>query len=161
MSAFVIRDAEWPRDREAGIAFIDALQLYEHAFEPNRRIDPAVGADYFDVLLAAVAQHGGIVRIAEAGGRAIGWAAAWPELDSLYVVEDERRILYISELYVEEPMRGTGVGRALIAACEDWARGQGIAVARISVMSKNTPAAAAYERVGYAPYALRLTKRLS
>jgi hypothetical protein len=68
-TAFAIRDAQWPRDRAAAVSFIDGLQRYEHGIEPDRRIGAAVGAEYFDVLLAAVAGHGGIVYIAEAGGR--------------------------------------------------------------------------------------------
>jgi GNAT superfamily N-acetyltransferase len=122
MSAFSIRDAQWPRDEKAVLAFIDGLQRYEHRFEPNRRIDAAVAVEYRDVLMKAVAEKGGIVRVAEADGHAVGWAMGWPELDALYVVEHERRTFYISELYVEDGMRGWGIGRALIASCEDWAR---------------------------------------
>lgn len=160
MSAFAIRDALWPQDRQAAVSFIDALQRYEHGFEPNRRIDAAVGTEYFDVLLAAVAEHHGIVRIAEAGGRAIGWTVAWQELDNLYVVAEERRFVYISELYVEDAARGAGVGRALIAACEDWARAQGIRIVKIGVLPKNEQAAAVYLATGFEPYALRLRKTL-
>jgi GNAT superfamily N-acetyltransferase len=160
MSAPVIRDAVWPDDREAAISFIDGLQRHEHAIEPNRRIDAVVGAEYFDVLIAAVAKHGGIVRIAELDGRAIGWAVGWHDIDDMYVVAEERRFVYIAELYVDEAARGTGVGRALIAACEDWARSQGIRIVKIGVLSGNTRAAAVYERAGYAPYATRLRKYL-
>jgi GNAT superfamily N-acetyltransferase len=160
MSAPVIRDAAWPGDREAAVSFIDGLQRYEHGIEPNRRIDAAVGAEYCDVLLAAVAEHGGIVRIAELDGRAIGWAVAWNELDAMYVVAGQRRCVYISELYVEEEARGTGTGRALIASCEDWARAQGICIVKIGVLFGNTRAATVYERAGFAPYAVRLRKFL-
>jgi GNAT superfamily N-acetyltransferase len=160
MSAPVIRDAVWPDDRKATISFIDGLQHYEHGVEPNRRIDAAVGPEYFDVLIAAVAEHDGIVRIAEIGGRAIGWAVAWHDIDDMYVVAEERRFVYIAELYVDEDARGTGVGRALIAACEDWARFQDIRIVKIGVLSGNTRAATVYERAGYAPYATRLRKYL-
>ncbi|HWA89399.1 MAG TPA: GNAT family N-acetyltransferase [Rhizomicrobium sp.] len=156
----MIRDAVWPRDREAAIGFIEALQRFEHAFEPNRRVDDGIGAEYFEVLMAAVVRQGGIVRIAEQDGRAVGWAVAWPEDDVIYVREQDRRFLYISELYVEEGLRGTGLGRALIAACEEWARGQGLRFARIGVMAKNIRADAVYRRAGFEPYAIRLAKRL-
>ncbi len=109
MSALVLRDAVWPGDRKAAVSFIDGLQRYEHGVEPNRRIDASVGAEYCDVLLAAVAEHDGIVRIAELDGGAIGWVVAWHDLDDMYVVAEERRFVYISELYVEEEARGTGI----------------------------------------------------
>jgi len=44
---FTIRDARWPEDEAAAVSFIDGLQNYEYRFEPNRRIDAQVGADYF------------------------------------------------------------------------------------------------------------------
>jgi GNAT superfamily N-acetyltransferase len=156
----VIRDAVWPADREAAIGFIDGLQRFEHTIEPNRRVDDAIGREYFDVLLAAVREKGGIVRIAEHEGRAAGWAVAWPDEDAIYVRETDRRFLYISELYVEDGLRGVGVGPALIAACEDWGRRQGLAFSRIGVISGNSRAESVYRRAGYAPYALRLAKRL-
>ena len=53
MTGFTIRDARWPDDEAAAISFIDALQKYEREFEPNRRIDAQVGADYFEVLRSA------------------------------------------------------------------------------------------------------------
>ena len=160
MSDVTIRDAVWPRDRAAALSFIDGLQKVEYAYEPNRRLDAKVAAEFLDVLMNELAERHGIVRIAERDGRALGWAVAWPDLDDVYVVEAERRFLYISELFVVEDARGGGVGRALIASCEDWARGQDIRIAKIGVLAGNRRAAAVYERAGYAPYAARLRKYL-
>lgn len=154
----IVRDAIWPDDRAAAVSFIDKLQAFEHAIEPNRRIDPAVGAEYFEVLMKAVRDRGGIVRIAESDGRAIGWAVAYPDDEPIYVVAQERRHLYISELYVEEGLRGSGVGKALIAACEDWGRAQGLKIAKIGVIAGNARAEAVYRGAGFQPYALRLSK---
>src|SRR5436190_1018825 len=52
---FVIRDLRLPDDRAACVSFIDGLQKYEHAFEPNRRVDAAVAEEYFTLLLKRVA----------------------------------------------------------------------------------------------------------
>jgi len=156
----IIRDAVWPADRDTALGFIEGLQRYEHSVEPNRRIDAAVAQEYFDVLMKAVTENGGIVRIAEFKGRAVGWAVAWPDLDEIYVREEERRFLYISELYVEEDTRGRGVGRALITTCEGWAQARGLRQVRIGVLTANARAAHVYEQAGFAPYALRLSKRL-
>jgi GNAT superfamily N-acetyltransferase len=155
---FTIRDAIWPQDREAAIGFIDGLQHFERRYEANLRIDVSVGADYLEVLLGEVTRRGGIVRIAESEGRAIGWAVAWAEDDNVYVVAEERRFVYISELFIAEAARGAGIGRALIAACEDWSRGQGIRILKIGVLPGNVRAARIYAEAGYAPYATRLRK---
>ena len=161
MSAFTIRDARWPEDREAAAGFIDGLQRFEHDFEPNRRVDPLAGIEYLDVLLDAATKKEGIVRIAEADGRAVGWTVAYPEADSLFVVPEERRFVYIAELYVAEGLRGTGIGRALIAVCEDWARANGFRILKIGAHADNTRAAETYKRAGYAPYALQLRKYIA
>jgi GNAT superfamily N-acetyltransferase len=160
MSACTIRDAVWPQDEAAALSFIDGSQAFEHAFEPNRRLDARVAAEFLPVLMKAMADHRGIARIAERDGRAIGWVVAWPEDDDLYVIARERRVVYISELFVAEDARGTGVGRALIGSCEDWARMQGIGVMHIGVLPGNARADAVYRRAGYATYALRLRKYL-
>jgi GNAT superfamily N-acetyltransferase len=76
------------------------------------------------------------------------------------VVEHLRREGFIIELYVEEAMRGKGVGQALIAACEDEARRLGLKRIMIGVLSGNRRAAEIYQRAGYAPYQLELAKSL-
>ncbi|MGH6871432.1 MAG: GNAT family N-acetyltransferase [Rhizomicrobium sp.] len=161
MMKFVIRDAIWPQDRAAARSFIDGSQKFEKTFEPNRRVDSTVASEYFDVLIDAAANHGGIVRIAEAGGRAAGWVVAWIELDDPYVLAEELRYAYISELFVEEDFRGMGIGRALIGECEAWGRAQGTRVMQIGVLPGNDRAAKIYGRAGYAPYGWRLRKYIA
>jgi GNAT superfamily N-acetyltransferase len=158
--AATIRPALFPADKPVAIRFIDGLQRYERQYEPNRRIDATVAAEFFDILMADVAKNRGIVHIAQDGDRAVGWAVAWPELDDAYVVSDERQFVYISELYVVEAARGTGVGRALIAACEDFARSLGIRIVQIGVLPGNTRAASVYAGAGYLTCAMRLRKYL-
>jgi GNAT superfamily N-acetyltransferase len=160
VSAFAIRDARWPGDRAAAISFIHGLQVFEKQFEANRRVDDSVAGEYFDVMMARVAAHDGIVRIAEADGRAIGWAVAIVENNSIYVTDDERVVAFIIELYLVEEARGIGAGRALIASCEEWARIKGVKAIMIGVIPGNTRAAAVYQRAGYCGYSLQLRKYL-
>lgn len=155
-----IRDARFPGDEKACISFIDKLQLYEHAFEPNRRIDAKVGAEYFGVLQKRIAENEGRVFIAEQNGEPMGWAVFLIEEDPLYVIAEERRTGYIAELFVEEHARGTGVGRALIAACEAHARAKGIKVFMIGVIPANTRARSVYLAAGFRPAAEQLRKYL-
>ncbi len=158
MAASRIRDARFPADRDIALGFIAALQQFEHAFEPNRRLDEAVAAEFLDILLRSVAEKSGIVRVAERDGEAIGWAVAFAEEDDIYVVAEQRSTFYISELYVVESARGQGVGRALMSACEDWAKSNGYRVMMIGVLPGNKRAADVYARAGFTPYAIRLRK---
>jgi GNAT superfamily N-acetyltransferase len=52
------------------------------------------------------------------------------------------------------------LGRALIAACEDWARGRGHKLLTIGVLAKNPGAIRAYEGVGYEPYIVTMRRYL-
>jgi GNAT superfamily N-acetyltransferase len=156
-----IRDADFERDKPAMLAFIMALQHFEHAFEPNRRLDPPVSEEYLARLRRDVAEEGGLILIAENEvGRAIGWAVVHEADDDCYVLEAERRYVYISELYVDQAARGSGVGRALIQACEAWAGTRGIKVMQIGVLPGNTRAERVYREAGYAHYAYQLRKYL-
>jgi GNAT superfamily N-acetyltransferase len=80
--------------------------------------------------------------------------------DDIYVVETERRFAYVSELFVTEEARGTGAGKALLDACEAWARGRGMTVMQIGVLPANVRAEAVYRRAGYDSYAMQMRKYL-
>jgi GNAT superfamily N-acetyltransferase len=155
-----IRDARLPEDELAFAGFIDALQLHEHAFEPDRRIDAQAGRDYLAVLLKRVLEQKGRIFVAEMDGRAVGWAVFVEDSAPLYVIAEERRTGWISELFLDEAARGTGLGRALLAACEREASERGINVLMIGVHANNTRARKVYADAGFGPYILRLKKRL-
>ena len=161
MRDFRIREARLPDDAPAILAFIQSLQEFEHGMEPDRRVDPAVGGDFFAVLTARVEARHGVHLIAENGdGAKLGWAAVHESDNEIYVVEEERIYGLISELFVAEAWRGKGVARALIGAAEDWARSRGLRVVMIGSLSGNTRAIGAYRAAGYTPYAIQLRKHL-
>jgi len=161
MSTFQIREARLPDDRWAILQFIFDLQVHEHSFEPNRRIDAQVAEEHYAVLIPYVAAHNGKALVAEdEAGHVIGWAAFYEDGGDVFIRAEERRHGFLAELYVVEAARGAGVGRALIAACEDWARGRRLASLRIGLLARNAEALTVYERAGYTPYALQMRKYL-
>jgi len=156
-----IREARLPQDIPAIHEFILGLQRFEHALEPNRRLDTGVAADYFADLQIKIREANGIILIAEdQGARPIGWVAAHESEDDIYVVSEERRIGYIAELFVVQESRGLGAGRSLINACEAWARRRGLPLIILGVLPKNARAFALYESSGYDSYAVFLRKYL-
>ena len=154
-----IREARFPDDRPVALAFIEALQRFERAFEPNRRLDDSYAVEHLEALLADAAE--GRVLIAEdEDGAPLGWAVVHEEKGPVFVIDDERNFANLAELFVDAAARGKGVGSALIDACEDWARGRGLTTIRISHLERNTSAARAYEKAGYTPYSVQQRKRL-
>jgi GNAT superfamily N-acetyltransferase len=158
--SFRLRDLEPAADKPAALSFIDGSQAFEHAIEPDRRLDQAVAEEWYAVLMQRVAKGQGRIFVAEQEGRAIGWGIFLVEEAPLYVTEDVRREGFIVELYVVEEARGLGVGQALIAASEDEARRLGLKRIMIGVLAGNTRAASIYQSAGYRPYQLELAKSL-
>ena len=159
--SFQIRDAKMPEELPRLHEFIMGTQRFEYAFEPNRRLDAPVAAEYFKILADEVRAKGGCIFVAEGeNGSLLGWGVVHRAEDDVYVNDEERPFAYISELFVVEDARGKGIGRAFIAASEAWARAQGLKVMQIGVLPGNIRAKAIYERAGYHSYAVRLRKYL-
>jgi GNAT superfamily N-acetyltransferase len=160
-AAFRIRAARLPDDKPAILNFLMGIQLFENAFEPDRRIDPDVAEDSYAAIIERVATKNGRMLIAEGpNGKVLGWAAALEDEQEIYVLPEERTYGYIAELYVIEEARGLGVGRALIAACEEWARDRGLKVMMIGVLTRNPRAHKVYRSAGFDDYVTLLRKYL-
>lgn len=67
---------------------------------------------------------------------------------------------YIGELAVSEAAEGQGVGQALVAACEQWAREQGYAFLSLETGAANTRAIRFYHHLGFQEEDVRLVKVL-
>lgn len=90
--------------------------------------------------------------------------APWCTWDTAFVAEDDGQIvgfaaveyeawharLVLWHLYVTVRHRRTGVGRALLARCEDNGRDRGAERVWLETTNVNVPGIAAYERLGYA-----------
>ena len=134
------------------LSFIIGLQDHEAAFEPDRRRDSDFAVEHWRDLQHRCAERHGIMLIAEEDAKPVGWAFAHDEKAEVFVVEPERTHGYLTELFLLPQARGKGLGRALIEACEAWARERGHKLLTVGVLSQNRSAVRAYECTGYAPY---------
>ena len=160
-SRFTIRDANLSTDRPHFLEFILGSQRFEHAVEPDRRLDAGVAVEQLAALLSDVAKGNGAILVAEsADGTVLGWSVAHERDNPIFVVPEQRLHGYLSELFVVEASRGTGVGRSLIAASEAWARARGLPLLMIGVLAGNTRAHRIYQESGFAPYSIELRKLL-
>lgn len=98
--------------QDAGAAAALALQLW-----PENDL-PALTAEMEEII------QDGAVFLAEEDGVAIGFAQC--QLRHDYVEGTETSpVGYLEGVYVQAAHRRRGVARALLAACEQWARAQG------------------------------------
>ncbi len=85
------------------------------------------------------------VFVAEDGaGRFVGWAHVY----ALYFVGSDLRA-EVAGLVVDESSRSTGVGKALMARIEQWAREKGLPAVTLRSNVIREPAHKFYESLGY------------
>lgn len=131
-----IRRAE-PADAEAIIALINALGAFVE--DPPTRLTPEdIRRDGFGpgAWFACF--------VAELNGQAVGFAIAYPG----FATDHGGRGLHIADLYVDESLRGQGIGRALMAAVARHGRELSALWLVWDVWIRNETAKAFYERIG-------------
>ncbi|MBI4929001.1 MAG: GNAT family N-acetyltransferase [Anaerolineae bacterium] len=142
-----------------------------------------------DFLLSLVSRFTGFdlpawrtrAEIDEANRKALLNAMDQPETDALILIaEDEHgepagflhlqtqtdyfngeKHGYISDVVVAPAFEGQGVGRLLLNAAEDWARGQGFRLLTLYVFAGNAHARRVYERAGFDQEVIKYVKPLN
>ena len=127
----------------------DAVLAITKWFATTFTIDEAAFADSFAVILL---EPSACFLVAEANGELIGYVLAY-EHPTLYA---NARVAWVDELAVNEEHRRSGIGRALMAAVEQWARERG----DVAVTLATRRAAEFYKVLGYAESATYFQKLL-
>jgi aminoglycoside 6'-N-acetyltransferase I len=107
--------------------------------------DPAELADELDEFLADPDQ---VAFVAERDdGRLCGFAEASVRPFANGV--DESPCAFLEGWWVDEEMRRSGVGRALVVAVENWARARGLTELGSDALLDNTPGHQAHRALGF------------
>ena len=110
-----------------------------------------------EARLASLNEHRHAVAIvAEVQGRVVGLVTAhvFPS------IHDTPPAAWLTTLVVDEAHASQGLGRQLCVAAEEWARNRGAVRISVSSGKHRDEAHAFYERIGYQPTGLRLTKKI-
>jgi ribosomal protein S18 acetylase RimI-like enzyme len=122
-----------PEDTSAVAALTTQLGYPSTEDEIRRRYD--LIKDRWDARLF-VAQHAGNVII------------GWIHVQATYMLASDARAA-IWGLVVSDKARGSGVGRRLVEAAEEWALMRGLSVMVVNSNSLRTEAQGFYEHLGY------------
>ena len=150
-----------PEDGEAVTACIAELQNFERGIDTRVLPGEAVEGWYLEHLLKACEDQDGTLFVAEVGGTVVGFAAVQSRVVNEDADESDYHFALISDLAVNESHRGHGLGRALIGACEDFARQKRARWLRIAVLGRNAVARGLYERCGFDDWQVVLEKTLA
>jgi GNAT superfamily N-acetyltransferase len=121
-----------------------------------RKPEHIAAADHREMMAAIRAGSAASeVFIAERNGSAVG---------CLHILEDVdffgARHAHISVVATSADAEGSGVGRALMAHAETWARQRGHTLLTLNVFAANDRARRFYDRAGYAPEIMKYVKQV-
>jgi ribosomal protein S18 acetylase RimI-like enzyme len=157
---FVIEPFQ-PTDLPRIVAFVAAVQEHERSSVPDLRPGAEIGAEYADIIVRNAAEKDGVILLAKAAGKAVGFACAWIDVDRDPLVREATRVhAYVSDIYVVDDWRRRGVARRLLAAVEANMLQRGCRRLRIAAKATNVAAVACYGAAGYRPYELTFFKSL-
>ncbi len=133
----VVRPLELPRDRDEWLRL--RLALWPEAGRENLSSE----------LNDFAASQKNAVFVAALDNRLAGFVEA--SLRDYADGCDTSPVGYVEGWYVDPDARLTGVGRALVAAAENWARGRGCTEMASDTHLENVASQHAHEAIGYAP----------
>ncbi|MEP6801930.1 MAG: GNAT family N-acetyltransferase [Acidobacteriota bacterium] len=124
-------------------------------WRPREQMDAAV-ASWIDQSLTAGGADAVVMVAEDEEGRRLGFIHVHAAED-FFTGETHG---HVSDVVVVPGAEGAGVGRALMAAGEEWSSARGHRFLTLAVFEKNERARALYERLGFATDTLKMVKVL-
>jgi ribosomal protein S18 acetylase RimI-like enzyme len=100
-------------------------------------------------LLDAIQSEGRLFCVALVEGWVVGFLSARIDINETVPFLTTLPVCRITTLVVDEQHRSRGIGRALIAHCDDWAKAHDASQLKLEVMSFNARARSLYESLGF------------
>jgi ribosomal protein S18 acetylase RimI-like enzyme len=143
-----IRDYR-PGDLDGLIELVRELQAHEAGLYDRMRPAAAMGSWYVAHLQRQCRDHAGRLLVAQIGERLVGYATILTRIEEEALDEIAHSFAYVGDLAVSKEMRGRGLARRLLAACETEAQSQGATYLRVTVLTANDRARDIYRAFGF------------
>ena len=137
-----------------------ALLSAHYEFDRQRFMKPAEDCDkgYAAFLAARLDDPDALVLVAEERGRVMGYLYAAIEPRSWKDLREEAG--FIHDLFVDSTRRASGIGGALLDAAFDWLKRRRVPRVVLGTASNNEAARRLFERHGFRPTMIEMTKEL-
>lgn len=145
-------------DRDAVIALIHQLNIFEANLTQDRSRDYAAAEAYYDELMRRLSGREGRIVIAETDDRIVAVMGFSVDQDAAYVVDDVRLHGTVTDLIVHADWRSQGIGQMLLKEAERLTRQAGLNRLMIAALVANEKAEHAYRAFGFEPYVSVLVK---
>jgi ribosomal protein S18 acetylase RimI-like enzyme len=143
---------------------MEEFNQYIQSIDPLKWTEYRTGStEYFiKKMMKEVRDQNGIIYIATKNNTVIGFIAGYcKDLDEDEIQESiPQKQAHVSELYVREAFRGTGVAQALFSAIEVYFKEKGRDTLRLFVFAPNERARQFYKKEGFEERSLFLMKSL-
>lgn len=130
-------------DRDALLVMAERLQEGVAPWRDPHQVRRAV-TDWVRESLAKLSDPGKAAFVAERNGEVVGFVCVSERSHFTGDVDT-----YIGELVVAKRAEGSGIGRALVEAAEDWGRSRGRKRVAVDTGAANAPARRFYAALGY------------
>lgn len=148
-------------DRAAVVDLVHQLNLFEDGISGDRARDVKAAEACLDSDIARIARDGGGLLVAVDGTEVVGMLCFALEQPQPYLRADIAKVGWVTELVIDERRRGQGIGTLLLEAAEQLARSLNVNRMMIGAIVGNHVARRAYERFGFRPAVLELSKDLA
>lgn len=149
--------------RKAQEQDIDAIlelnrQIGEIHFEQAPQVFCPPSPEERAFLLVAISAEGRLFCVAEQEGAVVGFLTARIDINETIPFLSKQPICRIGTVVVDEGHRSQGIGKALIAHCDEWGKVHGAHQIRLEVMAFNERAKALYKALGFKMLSLTMAR---
>lgn len=135
---------------------VEALQIFEMQFHARRARPRDMIEEAMGKLLEPIRQNSGILYMAFLEEKAVGYISCAVGRD----IENAENYVQIGDIYVEEKLRGQGIGTMLLKRAEEYTKSGGYTTIVIGVLAHNRKTYDFYKRYGFKDYSIELVKEI-
>ena len=145
-------------DAEPVAALWSELSAHHARLDTGRAFRPGARREIERLVRADLGDPDALVLLYEQQGSACGLCMT--RIQHAPPIHREMRRAEIGELFVREPARRRGVGRALVDGAFEWLRGRGVERVVVRVGATNDEGQAFWRGIGFAAFVDVLERRL-